>query len=222
MCGRFTMTKKQQSVVEQYNAEVEGTINEIFNAAPTHKLPVIPDNDPGKIKFFRWGFEQQQHKNTIINAKSETLKEKRTFENLVQTQRCLILADGFYEWKTSGKQKTPYHIGLQNNELFAFAGIWNKTETSLIITYSFVIITTTANSDMQSIHNRMPVILTRENEKLWLDQSLPEHEVLNMLKPLPDGQLKIYPVSNAINSVYANGSNLIAPYHIDANQQLLF
>ena len=128
MYGSFTMTKKQKQVADRYNAEIEGIINEMYNATPTQTLPVVTNERPGTIQQFRWGLIPSWGKtlstgSMMINARSETLQEKPAFRKLIGSRRCLIPADGFYEWKKDGKDKQPYRITLKDEELFSIAGL---------------------------------------------------------------------------------------------------
>jgi putative SOS response-associated peptidase YedK len=190
MCGRFKLTKKQQEVVDRYNAEVEQLFDELYNASPTQQLPVITDEEPGKIRLFRWGLVPSWAKdisigNKLFNARAETLHEKPSFKIPLQRRRCLVPADGFYEWeKRLGGKKQPYVISLKNQEIFSFAGLWDvwKNPEGKVI-HSFTIITTEPNSLMKNIHERMPVILKKEEETLWLDKNLSAEKALQMLKP---------------------------------------
>jgi putative SOS response-associated peptidase YedK len=222
------MTKKQQALLEHYNAEIEGVINEIYNAAPTQKLPVITNTAPDKIKLFHWGLVSSNARDTksgskLINARAESLLEKPSYKENIKTHRCLVPADGFYEWKKVAHNAQPYRITLQNEGLFSFAGIWDEWQDNVgEVYYSFSIITTTANNLVLPIHNRMPVILEPEWEKYWLDGSLPLNDVLDMLKPYSSDKMKTYPVSKAVNSAFVNTPNLINPVKIDGGQLTLF
>jgi putative SOS response-associated peptidase YedK len=228
MCGRFTITKKQQALAERYNAEIEGVINEIYNAAPSQKLPVVTNEAPDKIKLFRWGLIPSSARdmsigNKLINAQAETLLEKPSYKENIKRHRCLVPADGFYEWKKLGRTPQPYRITMQNEDLFSFAGLWDEWQDTIGNTFfSFTVITTTANSLIQPIHSRMPVILEPELEKYWLDNSLPMDDVLNMLKPYSSDKMKYYPVSKAVNSALVNSPDLITPVKIDGGQLTLF
>jgi len=215
MCGRFTLTKKQKEVADRFNAKIEGMINDIFNAAPTQELPVITDANPAKIAFYKWGLvpswsKDENSGSKLINARAETLREKPTFRKLIETQRCLIPADGFYEWKQTPNGKQPFRIMLSNNDLFAFAGLWDKWQSpSGLLVYTFTIITTEPNNLVKNIHNRMPVILEKENETDWLNPNLQSKQADNLLKPYPAKKMRAYPVSKAVNNVANNSPDLL-------------
>jgi putative SOS response-associated peptidase YedK len=131
MCERFTMTKKQQALTEYYNAEIEGAVNETYNAASTQKLPIITNTAPDKINLFHWGLVPSSARDTnsgskMINASAEILLEKKSYKENIKTHRCLVPADGFYEWKKVARNAQPYRITLQNEGLFSFRDIWDE------------------------------------------------------------------------------------------------
>jgi putative SOS response-associated peptidase YedK len=226
MCGRYTLTKKQQEIAERFNAKIEGLIKELFNAAPSQNLPVITDVNPAKIALHKWGLVPSWAKDTesasgMINARAETLKEKPLFSNLLEHQRCLVPADGFYEWKNTPGGKQPYRITLANRDLFAFAGLWDKWKApSGLLVYTFTIITTEPNKLTQSIHNRMPAILSKEDEKKWLNPNLTTDEIQKMLKPYPAEEMKVYPVSTAVNDAKDNSARLIEEINLTEENTL--
>jgi len=224
MCGRFTLTKKQKEITERFNAEIEGLIQNIFNAAPTQDLPVISDINPAKIAFLKWGLvpswaKEMEIGNKLINARAETLSKKPAFRKLIDSQRCLIPADGFYEWKSTPYGKQPYRIILSNDDLFSFAGLWDQWQNPAgLLVYSFTIITTEPNDLIKNIHNRMPVILNKENEQEWLDQNVKSDRAISLLKPFPSEKMRCFPVSKAVNNVANNSPELIL--EIPDNRQL--
>lgn len=171
-------------------------------------LPVIPDNDSEHITLMRWGLIPFWVKNSesatsmrekTLNARCETIFEKPSFRLSVQTKRCLVLADGFFEWRHVNKRTYPYYIGLANHGLFAFAGIWDNwtdPDTKEQVK-SFSIITTRANSLLEKIHNtkkRMPAILPRDQEKSWLNHSLGKDSLQAFLQPNNPEKMEAYPV----------------------------
>ena len=151
--------------------------------------------------------------NRMINARAETVAEKPSFRNSFKRRRCLVPADGFYEWKkpTGGGRKIPMRIVLKDKEPFAFAGLWDtwvNPEGEEV--ESFTIITTQANELLRRIHDRMPVILAEEQEATWLDQDADAQELLSMLKPFP-GEMEAYPVSTLVNSPSNDDQRCISP-----------
>lgn len=183
MCYQTRLIKKKEALMERFNAEIDALNNfepiEFCSAFDYPKTPVITNKIPTKIQLYNWGLipawsQDNSIRNYTLNARIETLDEKKSFKNVIQN-RCLILADGFYEWQwrnKSGSKKEKYLITLPNEELFAFAGIYSKWvdfNNTTFNTYS--IVTTQANELMREIHNtkqRMPVILKKEDEKNWL------------------------------------------------------
>lgn len=207
MCGRFTIFADPAQLAERFNAALpaEG-LRPRYNAAPTQDLPVILNEDERAIQLLRWGLVPFWAKdpaigNRMINARAETLPEKPSFRTPLQKRRCLVLADGFYEWKKTEHGKAPLRIGLKTGEPFAFAGLWEtwkQPDGELLRT--FTIITTPPNSLMEPIHNRMPAILLPEDEALWLDNSAGVIGWLSALRPYPAELMTAYPVSPRVNS----------------------
>ena len=139
----------------------------------------------------------------LINARAESVNEKVSFKSSFEKRRCLIPADGFYEWKKLGKKtKIPYRFTLRDDALFSFAGIWEEYETvNGEVQHTFLILTTSPNDIVSEIHDRMPVILNPQMEKKWLDTYTSESELLAMLQPYPSDQMLSYTVSPLVNSV---------------------
>lgn len=177
-----------------------------YNIAPGQTVPVIGEDLSGRwLAVMRWGLVPHWAKEAsighkLINARAETLTDKPSFRDSFHHRRCLIPADGFYEWKKEGKTSTPYRIVLPGQELFAFAGLWDRWDANEGSIFSFTIITTTASPAMQEIHSRMPVILRGEPEyAAWLDGSTDTGTLKKMLRPCEE-RLHIYPVSRLVNS----------------------
>ena len=189
-----------------------------YNVAPGHYMPVIVWEE-GEIKAFsmKWGFVPSWAKDTkigykLINARDDTLFEKPMWKGLARHSRALIPARGFYEWKTDMLgQKQPYFIHPDDEQVFSFAGlygVWKDVEGYPL--YTFTIITTDANKDIQAIHDRMPVIIEREDEDAWLNQAMVEdQEIMQFLHPSSTGALTLYPVSKGVNRPANNSPNLI-------------
>lgn len=207
MCGRFSMTSPWELLKERFDVEIpESDYRLRYNAAPGQDLFVIPEETPKEAQLYHWGLvpfwaKDPKIGNRLINARAETVAEKPAFRKSFQKHRCLVLADGFYEWDKKGGKRIPYRVMLKNEEPFAFAGIcdyWKDKEGNEL--KSFSIITTDANQLIEKIHDRMPVILSREDEKVWLDPQLDIKEAIKMLKPFPAEEMKMYPVSTLVNS----------------------
>ncbi|MDO1451173.1 SOS response-associated peptidase [Rhodocytophaga aerolata] len=216
MCGRYTLAKKPEVIAQRFDASLEkDTFRETFNAAPTQVLPVISNNNPETIRYFKWGLipfwaKDASIGNKMINARAETLKEKPAFRKSLQQKRCLVIADGFYEWKKEGKTKQPFRITLKDNGLFAFAGLWDEWKDDKgNKVQSFTIITTDPNELMAPIHNRMPVILPPAQEKHWLSNDLNPDEAMDLLVPYNAADMEAYPVSTLVNSPANNIKELL-------------
>jgi putative SOS response-associated peptidase YedK len=216
MCGRYMLRHSTQQIVLRFEvAEViDATFAEMtadaprYNIAPTQPIDVITENSPRTLEMMRWGLVPSWAKDTsignkLLNARAERLMEKPSFRTALARRRCLIPADGFYEWKKLGTTKLPLCIHREDDELFAFAGLWDEwTSPDGSPLRSCTIITVAPNSLMATIHNRMPAILRREDEARWLDgsqRSIPD--LLSLLAPYPDQEIEAFPVSNTVNSV---------------------
>ena len=205
MCGRYSLTKPIKTLKDHFRAiAAEMDHNKRYNIAPTQSVPVVIQKElQTEIHAMRWGLIPSWAKdpalgNRLINARAETVHEKPSFKSSLRNQRCLVPADGFYEWQTDGKHKTPKYIRLLNGGLFAFAGLWSEWDSGTDILQTFTIITTTANRDLKSIHHRMPVILMPQDYQKWLTCS--EQNPRSLLKPLGEGLLEHFEVSKTVNS----------------------
>jgi putative SOS response-associated peptidase YedK len=210
MCGRFSIAELK-GIKERFQIEPPN-LKPNYNVAPSQDVPVILNKGSNHLALFRWGLIPYWAKDPsighkMINARAETVDEKPSFKTCLQRKRCLVVADGFYEWKKEGTTKRPHRITLKNQELFGFAGLWDtwKSPTGEIVN-SCSIITTTPNEVMEPIHNRMPVILPREVEQVWLDQSIIDSTFLKSLLMRYSADLMIaYGVSTLVNSPKNNG-----------------
>jgi putative SOS response-associated peptidase YedK len=218
MCGRFSFSPLSKIIEDRFDVKVDNTrYKPRYNSAPSQDLAVISNLNPGELSFYRWGLIPSWAKdksigNKLINARAETILEKPSFKNSLKRRRCLVLSDGFYEWKTiAKKEKIPYRITLQDNRLFAMAGIWDswKDETGEIIN-SFAIITTSPNKLMENIHTRMPVILDRKDEKQWLNEN-DTTLLFSLLKPYPEQEMIAYPISKLVNSPFNDSPDVMNP-----------
>lgn len=188
-----------------------------FNAAPTQLLPVITNDNSKHVQLFRWGLVPFWAKDIsigsrMINARAETVSEKPSFRASFKSKRCLVPADGFYEWqKSSSGTKTPYRIVMKSNKPFAFAGLWDSWKHDNDEIHSFTILTTTPNSILEPIHDRMPVILPQKHYALWLDNDAPVEVLEKELKPYPSDEMVAYPVTHKVNSPSYNKPDLLEP-----------
>jgi putative SOS response-associated peptidase YedK len=219
MCGRYSFAIEDELIKERFGVTVRSAIYKArYNCAPSQSLAVISTEEPEMLSFYRWGLipfwaKDPSIGNKLINARAETIIDKPSFKQAFRSRRCLVLSDGFFEWEKSG-EKQPYRIILQDSVPFSMAGIWDKWENPEgEIIHSFSIITTRANSLIEKIHDRMPVILKREDEKKWLG-SPNEKELLDLLKPFHKDQMKIYPVSRKVNSPINDVREIFDPVKI--------
>jgi len=226
MCGRFQLSVKGKHISERFNVEVfDEKYSPSYNCAPSTNLAVITNTEPEKLSYFKWGLipfwaKDPKIGNKLINARSESLSEKASFKTAFAKRRCLIPANGFYEWKRDGKEKTPYRIFIKSEDIFAMAGIWEiwkDAEGKAIKTFS--IITTLPNSLMKNIHNRMPVILNKNDEKAWLFENDTSF-LKKLLKPADPEIMRAYQISSKVNSPANNSPELIK--EISDGQNSLF
>ena len=220
MCGRATLAKKPKAIEKRYKATFDLTDlaknNPLpnYNIAPTHWHPVLTNDSSQPLQLFKWGLIPSWAKDAkiasnLINARSETILEKPAFKSIHQ-KRCLVPYDGFYEWKRVGKDRIPYRIILPDTPIFSVAGIWETwTNSTGTIIPTFAVLTQPPNTLMQGIHDRMPAILPPEKEALWLDNSLPIKEILDLIKPYPSDLMKAYRVSSLVNKVSVNNPQLL-------------
>lgn len=208
MCGRFSIFADPGRLAERFQVDLPPeTMRPRYNAAPTQVLPVILNEGDRVIRLLRWGLipfwaKDPSIGSQMINARAETLAEKPAFRNALKKRRCLVLADGFYEWQKTATGKAPMRIALASNEPFAFAGLWENWDTpDGGVLRTFTIVTTTPNELIEPIHNRMPVILRPEHESLWLDNYADQGAWLDVLRPYPADLMIAYPVSKRVNAV---------------------
>ena len=221
MCGRFTLTVNPAEAQETFSPYTfPQKFAPRFNIAPTQPVLVIPNDDQNTADFYVWGLIPMWAKdpsigNRMINARAETLEEKPAFRSSLKYKRCIILADGFYEWKgAAGKKvKTPFFIHMKDRKPFAFAGLWdswNSPDGSLV--KSCTIITTEPNELTGIIHNRMPVILHPRDYANWLNPAPQTPDQLKpMLKPFPADLMDAYPVSPLVNTPSNDIPQLVVP-----------
>lgn len=221
MCGRFTLTVDPEQLRETFpGVKIPDEIQPRYNIAPSQPVAVIANDGQNRLDFFTWGLIPSWAKdpaigNRMINARAETLAEKPSFRAAYRRRRCLVLADGFYEWRQEpgSKAKTPMYIQMESREPFAFAGlweIWHSADGSEI--RSCNIITTEPNNLLKQIHNRMPVILPRESYDLWLAPGEMEPQQLDpLLKPFPAQEMMAFPVSRLVNSPANDTPEVIVP-----------
>ena len=218
MCGRYTLIADLGDLAQRF--EFDGTdfsYDPGYNIAPTESVLTVRNVEGREAALMRWGLVPFWAKDPkigtrMINARAETVAEKPAFRNALKKRRCLVLADGYYEWQKTPVGKRPFRIILKSGEPFAMAGLWETwKDPQDNVVRSCTIITTEANDFLAPIHNRMPVILPREYEDLWLDMDIDDGAALTqMLIPSPDDILDAYQVSTLVNYARNNGPEIIA------------
>ncbi|HEY5271739.1 MAG TPA: SOS response-associated peptidase [Acidimicrobiales bacterium] len=230
MCGRFVLATSVPEIASLFNATFEPRIAESvipsWNVPPTETIPAIVDDKDGerRLRLYRWGLVPPWAKGlsfgaNTINARAESIATKASFRTPFRSQRCIIPADGYYEWKTTpGEVRQPYYFTRSNLEPLAFAGLWEAWRSPQIgaedagVIYTCAIVTTDANEDVEAIHTRMPVILENDGTlERWLDSDLHDgNELQAMLTPARSGTLARRRVGTAVGSVRNNRPDLVA------------
>jgi len=220
MCGRYYLSDPE-GIFTQYGVPKNEyqKIEPDYNIAPGRELPVVLEDSKGRhLRMVKWGLIPSWAKDPkigykMINARMETLMEKPSWERPLVSQRALIPSNGFYEWKREGTKKEPFIIKAKDRELISFAGlydIWKDSNGNLVPT--FTIITAPADDTVNKIHDRMPVILTREGEEKWLDYTVKDPDLLeNILSSNEDHSLESYKVSEKVNKPVNNSKDLLQP-----------
>ncbi|MDN4606953.1 SOS response-associated peptidase [Sporosarcina highlanderae] len=222
MCGRFTLFAPYYEIMDRFRIEAafeESDYMPSYNIAPSQQVvAIINDGEKNRMGHLRWGLIPPWAKDEkigykMINARAETVAEKTSYRKAFSKQRCIIPADSFYEWQRKDGEKVPMRIKLKTDELFAIAGLWEtwKSPDGKLI-HTCTAITTEPNELVKPIHNRMPVILNKEDEGIWLDPKNTDVQSLgNLLKPFDKDQMDAYIVSSAVNSPKNNEESLILP-----------
>lgn len=218
MCGRYGFFPGE-NFKKRY--DISGDVPDLkasYNVAPGLQMPVVVCSGKKEVTLMKWGLIPHWAKDPsigykMINARAESLAEKPSFRESFMRKRCLVPANGFFEWKKTAGEKIPFYIRLKDQELLSFAGLydsWSDEDGKVVKSYS--IITTDANSILAPIHNRMPVILPEEKEDAWLDQELQDSRILqSFLVPYKSSDMVVYPVSSDVNRTDRNNEDLIKP-----------
>ncbi|MFD2672544.1 SOS response-associated peptidase [Marinicrinis sediminis] len=218
MCGRFTFTLSLEDLMAYLGVEqVQFDFEPRYNIAPTQKvIAAIEANRERRVGQLQWGLipnwsKDERIGSKLINARSETIVQKPSFRMPFQRKRCLIPADGFYEWKRETDRKQPYRITLADRQIFSFAGLYDSWKhPDGYDVHTCTLLTTAPNETMETIHDRMPVILHRADEARWLSPALSDEERLSLLRPYT-GAMEAYPVSTAVNSARYDHPDCIQP-----------
>jgi len=216
MCGRFTLKRPERVKFDRIvnGIDLDDLIPR-YNIAPSQNVLAVRERESiREVTLLQWGlipFWSKEAKG-FINARVETIDQKPTFSESFQRRRCLIAADGFYEWERAGKKiSQPYYFQLEDGGLFAFAGIWDRWRQNGHSVTSCAILTTTANELLAAIHHRMPVILNPELYALWLDENTRAADLKEMLVPFPAKQMKSHAVSYDVNDTKVDHEGLLRP-----------
>ena len=230
MCGRYTLMTPAAELESRFDAAFDDPPEPRYNCAPGQSLPVVTADDPDRFRTFEWGLipswaDDASVGNDLINARAETVDEKPSFEESFERRRCLVPADGFYEWVREGETKRPYRVSFEDDRPFAMAGLWDRwepthTQTGLgdfgagggaggdpDIVESFTVVTTEPNDIVADLHHRMAVVLDPDEESAWLHGT--SEDAAELLDPYPGGEWEAYPVSTRVNSPANDAPELV-------------
>lgn len=218
MCGRFTLRTPAADIARQFRLPEIPDLDARYNIAPSQEIAIVRtgQDQQRELAFCRWGLvpffaKDPDSGHKPINARSEKAASSPMFRAAMRRRRCLVPADGFYEWKKVGSKKQPYYIRLQNDGVFAFAGIWERWGDNDEL-QTCAILTTDANELMRPIHDRMPVLLPPDAYDLWLDPEVEDpSRIQGLLEPYPDDQLEAYAVSTDVNRPTHDAPNCLEP-----------
>jgi putative SOS response-associated peptidase YedK len=219
MCGRFTLTTPEELLAEVFGLEQTPHLSARYNIAPTQDVAaVVQAGDKRQLELFRWGMlapgDAEREDALLINARSETVATKPLFREAFKSRRCLVPADGFYEWKKAGSRREPFHIRLRDRRPFAFAALWREEQdpASRELRKTCAILTTEPNAVMDGIHDRMPVILEPSAYAAWLDTKAATPAALEpLLRPYPADKMEAVRVSSYVNGAAAEGPRCLEP-----------
>jgi len=221
MCGRYRLSRRKEIIAEHFDAPFDDDWIPRYNIAPTQPVPVLrqhPKEPRRVLSLMRWGLIPSWAKDmsgsaSMINARSETAATKLAFRDPLKSRRCLVPADAFYEWRRSGTAKQPFCFEVNDGQLFAFAGLWDGWKDAVgAWIKSCSILTTTPNAVTSQVHDRMPVILGKDDYNLWLDPGMTDVAVISeLLKPFDARPMRAYPVSSRINQVQNDDEDCAKP-----------
>ena len=221
MCGRFTLRTSSAVIANLFDGLTVPEIPPNYNVAPTQSVAAIRSVDAAPdFAWLRWGLvpfwaDDLKIGNRMINARSETVREKPAFRAAFKKRRCLVLADGFYEWKKMEEGKQPVFIHMRDGRPYCMAGLWEKNDKSGQVVETCTIITTGPNELMRSIHDRMPVILAEQDYEAWLEPEFKDHDHLqSLLVPCPADDMEAWPVSPNVNKPSFNAPSCTEPIQV--------
>jgi putative SOS response-associated peptidase YedK len=228
MCGRYTIVTPPDDLEDRFGAIADRSLEPRYNAAPGQELPVVTNDAPDTISHLQWGLipgwaDDPRIGNRLINARAETVDEKRSFRAAYERRRCLVLADGFYEWAATDAGKQPYRVTLDDGEPFALAGLWERwhpprkqtgldefadgdPDSEADPVETFAIVTTEPNAVIEPLHDRMATVLPPDGEQRWLDG---DGDRAELLEPYPAAGMRAYPVSTAVNDPADDSPGLV-------------
>jgi len=224
MCGRFAQRSDPKRLAKEFKVEEVPQVEARYNIAPTQEILAVRESPDGReMTFFKWGLVPSWAKDVsmgarLINARSETIEEKPSFRDAFKKRRCIIPADGFYEWQRNGGKKQPFFFRMRDEHPFGFAGLWERWEgEGGQAINSCTILTTEANEVLRPVHDRMPVILHPGDYPLWLNGDERERVLLGeLLRPYPAEEMIGYPVSMLVNSPSNKGSGLLEEVQLNS------
>ena len=216
MCGRYSLTSPVEAMANLFEFSERPNLAPRYNVAPTQDVPVVLRQDDGSraLCLMRWGLVPHWAKDIgsapLINARAETVADKPSFRASFRKRRCLVPADGYYEWQTTAPGKQPYRIVLKDGGLFAFAGLWDRwTAPDGGVVLSCAFLTLAPNPMLAAIHDRMPAILPPEAYAAWLDPAATPDSLKTLLRPFPEERLRAYPVAKRVGQVAQDDPTII-------------
>jgi putative SOS response-associated peptidase YedK len=219
MCGRYTDTRRDKAFLARFGVQADFIFTPRYNIAPTQEASIIVQEENGSfnLRQARWGLVPSWAKDAkiasnLVNARSETIATKPAFRTAYRKRRCLVLADGFYEWRKIPGGKEPTHIRMHEGKPFAFGGLWESWRTpDGLALETFCLITLPPNDLCARIHNRMPLIVPEPNAAEWLDGKSSGESISELLKPYPSAEMECYPVSALVNSARNETAECVRP-----------
>lgn len=236
MCGRYSLFTRTEELVSRFDAEPARPLERRYNCAPGQELPVVTNDAPEEFRSLKWGLvpdwaDDSSVGTELINARAETVRDKPSFREAFERRRCLVVADGFYEWSARDGEKRPYRVAFEDDRPFAMAGLWERwrperTQTGLSdfvggasggerpdadpdVLETFTIVTTDPNEALSDLHDRMPVVLDSDEESTWLHGGA--EEAASLLDTHPGDEMDTYPVSTQVNNPANDAPELVEP-----------